>query len=110
MLARKTLTELNEEKRLLLLESNLHRTLIRAECAAVHSQLGNLKSSLGLFQRMRTLFGIAKPISVQSLTGGAGRIAGLAAVGISAWKLWQSFNTLRGHSKAKQQDDSKRRA
>ena len=101
MPAGKEMNQLSEQKRLLLLDSNLHRTLIRAECAALNSQVGNLKNSLGIFRNVGALFGIIHPKTVQSITGSAGRIAGWAAVGISALKLWRTFNAMRGRSKEK---------
>jgi len=93
------MNDLGEQKRLLLLESNLHRTLIRAECAAVSSEFGNVKSKFGVFRNVSALFGIVNPTSIGTASGRAGSIAGWAALGISAWKLWRSFNALRGKSK-----------
>jgi hypothetical protein len=101
MPAGKTVNDLGEQKRLLLLESNLHRTLIRVECATLNSQADNLKNRLGVFRNVGALFGIANPTSAQSITARAGSIAAWAALGISAWKLWRTFNSLRGNPKEK---------
>lgn len=82
------LNDLAERKRLLLLEGELHRNLIGAECARLRGRIQNL-------QYLRKRFSFAEPL----LLGGSA-LTGLLAVrnwrkvirwAPQAWSVWRLF-------------------
>jgi hypothetical protein len=79
----KELNELAQRKRLILLESGLHRGLVEAECLALWKQLESVQSVFDTGRRWFHWGGTAADL----LTGGRGRgLTHWISSGLAAWR------------------------
>ena len=79
----KELNELAQRKRLILMESGLHRSLVEAECLALWKRMESVQSVFDTGQRWFHWGGAAADL----LTGGRGRgLTHWISSGLAAWR------------------------
>jgi len=87
------MNDLAERKRMLVLQSDLHRALLQAECAAFRDRLEGLNE---VRQRARSaspwLFAGAAAMGLVAVWKGR-KLTGMIPVAVAAWKTWKSLRS-----------------
>ncbi len=93
MPAKRSMNELAERKRMLVLQSDLHRALLQAECAAFRDRLEGFKE---VRERARSAspWVIAGAAAMGLVTVWRGRkLARMIPMAVAAWKTWKSLRS-----------------
>lgn len=93
MPVKSALTELAERKRLLVLQSDLHRAVLRAECVSVQARFAWLNGARGQ-ARSASRWLAAGAAATGLLAAWRGRkLAGWIPAAITAWRVWKKVKS-----------------
>lgn len=85
------MTELQVRKRLLILQCDLHRTLIRAESANLRAQLKWMGAAGQKAQVMKPWLKVGAAVLGLAAAWRGRRLARWAPVGLAAWRWWRGL-------------------
>ena len=80
------MNDLSERKRLLVMESDLHRAVIALECAALREQINSARSSA---QSLRTWLVAGSAVAGLVAAETRSRLTRLLPLALSAWRWWR---------------------
>jgi len=94
MPAPETLTPLEERKRLIMLQSDLHRSLLQAELVGLQTQLGRLGEAREKVRAAGPWLGVAAAVAGVFAARNWRSLAGWAPTAIAAWRWIQEFRRM----------------
>lgn len=93
MPAKRSLNDLAERKRMLVLQSDLHRALLQAECAALRDRVEGL-NEVRKRARSASPWVMAGAAAMGLVAVWKGRkLTGMIPVAVAAWKTWKSLRS-----------------
>lgn len=91
MPARTRLTELAERKQLLVMQADLHRALLQAECATVRARLSWVRETRDKVRAAGPWLAVAAAGAGLLVAGNWHKCANWIPTGVAAWRWWQSI-------------------